>query len=71
MDRLELNGIATRQGTHATHMLGVYRDKYGYEPEDLPGAYACDQLSIAIPLYVGMTEEEQDIVLAEIIKAAA
>ena len=63
MDRLEQNGIATRQGTHALHTLGYYVKKYGYRHEDLPGAYACDRLSLAIPLYVTMTEEEQDYVI--------
>ena len=63
MDRLEQNGIATRQGTHALHTLGYYVKKYGYRHEDLPGAYACDRLSLAIPLYVTMTEEDQDYVI--------
>lgn len=56
---LEERGISTRQGTHAVHMLGYYRNEYGYEPEDLPGAYACDKLSITLPLYVQMTDEDQ------------
>lgn len=66
MDQLEQNGIATRQGTHALHMLGYYRDKYGYSYEDLPNAYTCDRLSIALPLYVQMTEEDQDYVIEKI-----
>jgi dTDP-4-amino-4,6-dideoxygalactose transaminase len=65
MDRLEQNGIATRQGTHALHTLGYYVKKYGYRHEDLPGAYACDRLSLAIPLYVEMTEEDQDYVIEQ------
>ena len=63
MDRLEQAGIATRQGTHALHTLGYYVNKYGYKHEDLPGAYACDRLSLAIPLYVEMTQEDQDYVI--------
>ena len=65
MDRLEQNGIATRQGTHALHTLGYYVKKYGYRHEDLPGAYACDRLSLAIPLFVEMTEEDQDYVIEQ------
>jgi len=56
---LEEQGIATRQGTHAVHLLGYYRENYGYKPEDLPAAYACDRLSITLPLYVQMTDEDQ------------
>ncbi len=59
LQRLEDKGIATRQGTHAVHMLGYYRNTYGYVPEDYPNAYACDHLSITLPLYVQMTDEDQ------------
>lgn len=58
LQRLEDVGIATRQGTHAVHMLGYYRNRFGYVPEDYVNAYACDQLSITLPLYVGMTEDD-------------
>jgi dTDP-4-amino-4,6-dideoxygalactose transaminase len=60
LQRLEDQGIATRQGTHAVHMLGYYRNTYGYRPEDYPNAYACDHLSITLPNYVQFTEEDQD-----------
>lgn len=66
MDRLEQNGIATRQGTHAVHTLGYYRKTYGYQNMDLPVSYACDRLSIALPLYVELTEEDQDYVIGKI-----
>lgn len=59
LQRLENQGIATRQGTHAVHMLGYYKNRFGYKPEDMPNAYACDCMSITLPLYVGITEEEQ------------
>ena len=59
LERLEDAGIATRQGTHAVHMLGYYRDRFKYLPEDYPNAYACDRLSITLPLYVQMEEEDQ------------
>lgn len=57
--RLEEAGISTRQGTHAVHMLGYYANRFGYVPEDYINAYACDRLSITLPLYVGMVEEDQ------------
>jgi len=63
MDKLEQNGIATRQGTHAVHSLGYYQMKYGFRNMDLPVAYACDRLSIALPLYVELNEEDQDYVI--------
>lgn len=63
LQRLEDRGIATRQGTHAVHMLGYYKNTYGYAPEDYPNAYACDHLSITLPLYVQMSDEDQGTVV--------
>ncbi len=68
LGKLEDTGIATRQGTHAVHMLGYYREKYGYVPEDYPNAYACDHLSITLPLYVGITDEDQNYIIETIRK---
>jgi len=62
MARLEDQGIATRQGTQAVHVLGYYRWKYGLQPADFPNAYLADRLSLALPLYAQMTSEEQDFV---------
>lgn len=66
LEKLEEVGIATRQGTHAVHMLGYYRTTYGYQPEDYINAYACDHLSITLPLYVQLTEDEQKYVVETI-----
>jgi dTDP-4-amino-4,6-dideoxygalactose transaminase len=63
MDRLEAAGIATRPGTHAVHMLDYYRHKYGLRAEDYPNAYLADQLSLAIPLFPQMTDEEQNYIV--------
>lgn len=63
LERLEDIGIATRQGTHAIHLLGYYKKHFGYRPEDFIHAYACDRLSITLPLYVGMTKEDQEYVI--------
>jgi dTDP-4-amino-4,6-dideoxygalactose transaminase len=63
LQKLEDKGIATRQGTHAVHLLGYYRDRFGYQPEDYPNAYACDHLSITLPLYVGLKVEDQSYIV--------
>lgn len=59
MAALEAEGIATRQGTHAVHMLDYYRDALGVSPMDFPNAYAADRLSLTLPVYAGMTADEQ------------
>ncbi|MEW6280312.1 MAG: DegT/DnrJ/EryC1/StrS family aminotransferase [Candidatus Eremiobacterota bacterium] len=63
MDRLQAAGVSTRPGTHCLHTLGHYRRKYGYRPEDFPAAYLADRLSMALPLFAGMTERQQEHVL--------
>lgn len=68
LQKLEDAGIATRQGTHAVHMLGYYKYQFGYMPNDYPNAYACDHLSITLPLYVQMTDEDQEHVVQTIRK---
>lgn len=60
MARLEDEGIATRQGTQAVHVLSYYRQKYALQPADFPNTYIADRLSLALPLYTQMTDEEQD-----------
>jgi dTDP-4-amino-4,6-dideoxygalactose transaminase len=64
MDRLLRNGISTRPATHAVHMLAYYRDKYDLGPQDFPNAWAANDCSISLPLFHGMTEAEQDHVIA-------
>lgn len=60
MEALEADRIATRQGTHAVHLLGYYSRALGLRPMDLPGAFAADRLTLSLPLYADMTDEEQD-----------
>ncbi len=62
MTALEEKGIATRQGTHAPVIQGYYLEKYDLHPEQYPNAYIADRLSLALPLYPQMTEEEQSFV---------
>ena len=70
MDRLADRGIATRQGTHAVHTLGYYRKKYNLRPEDHMKSFAAERLSLTLPLYVQMTDEEQDFVITELKECA-
>ena len=63
MDILQHKGIATRPGTHAVHLLSFYKDKYGIDPSDFPGAKACDQYTMAIPLHNKMGKDDFDYVI--------
>jgi dTDP-4-amino-4,6-dideoxygalactose transaminase len=70
MDELEDAGIATRPGTHAVHMLGFYRERYGLRSTDFPNALLADKLTIALPLYPQMSEAEQGYVLDHLTRAS-
>lgn len=58
MEHLQQNGISTRPGTHAVHMLGYYATNYNLKPQDFIGAFACNEYSMSIPLHNKMVEED-------------
>lgn len=60
MAALEADNIAVRQGTHAVHTLGYYRQKYSCRFDDCPYSYIADRLSIALPLFPGITSDQQE-----------
>ena len=68
MEILQSRGISTRPGTHAVHMLGYYADRFGYSPDDYPGARASNDNSMAIPLHNRMVAEDYAYVV-EVIKS--
>lgn len=67
MSRLEEHGIATRQGTHAVTGLGFYQKKYGIRDEVYPKALLAERLSLTLPVYPQMTDEEQDYVIDQLV----
>lgn len=63
MEILQEQGISTRPGTHAVHMLGAYVQRFGFKPDDFPGSFAADQFSMAIPLHNKMVKEDYDYII--------
>jgi perosamine synthetase len=66
MAALESRGIITRQGTHAPPHLHFYAEKYGIRAQDYPNAYLAERLTIALPLFAGMTPQESEEVAREL-----
>ncbi|MGH2874002.1 MAG: DegT/DnrJ/EryC1/StrS family aminotransferase [Solirubrobacteraceae bacterium] len=58
MAALEEEGIATRPGTHSPPHSGFYRERYGITADRFPRARIAERLSIALPLFAGLTEPE-------------
>jgi len=71
MDILQEKGISTRPGTHAVHMLGLYQDKFNFTPNDFPGAKACNDHTMAIPLHNRMVTEDYEYVVATLKELSA
>jgi len=69
MQRLEDEGIATRQGTHAAALQGYYARKYALSPEDFPRAAVAEALTISLPLFPQLTHAEQDVVVERLAAA--
>lgn len=68
MDELANAGIGTRPPTHAIHTLSYYRDKYKTRPHDYPSAWAANICGFSIPIFPGLTEEDQNYVIETILK---
>jgi dTDP-4-amino-4,6-dideoxygalactose transaminase len=59
MEQLAAADIQTRPGTHAVHRQGYYRRTYDLAPDDFPNAALCEDTTITLPIFPGMTEEDQ------------
>ncbi len=65
---LEDRGISVRQGTHAVHTLGYYKNKYGLRYQDCFASYIADRLSLTLPLYADMTDQEFNYIIMNLRK---
>jgi dTDP-4-amino-4,6-dideoxygalactose transaminase len=63
MESLGKNGIATRPGTHAIHLLGYYVNQFGFKPTDFPNALNASETSISLPLHNKLSKSDQDHVI--------
>ncbi|MCW8932313.1 MAG: DegT/DnrJ/EryC1/StrS family aminotransferase [Gammaproteobacteria bacterium] len=68
MEFLQEKGISTRPGTHAVHMLTLYKNRFNIKENDFPAAKDCDANSMAIPLHNMMTIKDYEYVV-QIIKS--
>jgi len=67
MDHLDAQGIQTRPGTHAVHRLGYYAKKYDLQAEQFPNACTAEDTTITLPIFPGMSEAQQERVVAELL----
>lgn len=60
MAELAAEQIQTRPGTHAVHRLGYYATRYGLRPEQYPNAALCEDTTITLPIFPGMTPADRE-----------
>lgn len=66
MGRLEAASIGCRPGTHAPALSAYYQERYGGSDAAYPAAHAAERLSIALPIWPGLTDDEIDFVIETI-----
>jgi len=66
MMQLQDKGISVRQGTHAVHTLGYYKKKYRLQDKDYLNSFLADRLTVTLPLYAQMSDEEFNYVISAI-----
>lgn len=66
MEKLQENGISTRPGTHAVHMLGYYSSKFKISPDDYPEAKTANDKSISLPIHNNMVKEDIEYIVHQI-----
>jgi len=69
MDHLGSKNIQSRPGTHAVHNLGYYRNKYNLSRDDFPVASNAEDTTITLPIFPGITEADQDLVVKTVLNA--
>lgn len=63
---LRAKGIETQIGTWHMPLTSYFRSRYGYRLGDFPGADMIFARALALPLYEGLSEEKQHIVVEQL-----
>ena len=66
IDELKERQIGTSVHFIPIHLHPFYRDKYGYQPHDLPVAYAEYQRTVSLPLHPTLSDEDVADVIAAV-----
>jgi perosamine synthetase len=69
MAELALRGIATRRGVMAIHLEPYYRERYA--GLRLPVTERCTAETMLLPLFPGLTDDEQRFVADSLLEAGA
>jgi perosamine synthetase len=62
--------IGTSVHFRPLHLHSLYRERFGYRPEDLPVATALFERNLSLPMYPGMTDQDVDDVIDAVTRIA-
>ena len=66
MQKLQDSGVSSRPATHAVPFLDFFQRKLKHDPLDHVNAYSAWKCSVSLPLFHGMTQEEQEYVIKQV-----
>jgi perosamine synthetase len=69
MARLAAEGIASKPYLPAIHLQSAYRDRFGFSAGMFPVAEAAGTQGLALPFHTGLSESDQDRVVAALTRA--
>lgn len=58
MEELKKRGVACSDYFNSIHLMGFYREKYGFKPGDFPVCESIAKSTIALPFYTGMSKDD-------------
>lgn len=69
--RLNENNIGTTVNYNSVTLTKYYSDKYGFTSRDFPVSVVWGASTLSLPLFPGLTKEEQDYVISKVIEISA
>jgi dTDP-4-amino-4,6-dideoxygalactose transaminase len=66
MEELKKRNIGTGLHYSAAHEFCYYRERFGWRPEDFPEAHFVSERIVSLPLFPGLSDEDQDDVVAAV-----
>jgi UDP-4-amino-4-deoxy-L-arabinose-oxoglutarate aminotransferase len=70
LELLQERGIGVAVNYRAVHLLSYYRERFGFQPGDLPQAERLGQRTLTLPFYPGLRQEEIERVKAAVRQVA-
>lgn len=67
MAKLKENGVSTSLHFIPVHRQPYYTQKYGYKPENYPVSEKVYPMSVSLPIYPAMTEEQTEFVAQQVL----